>query len=290
MVARNHEADQSQSDSNGVRAEETPVRVEIDSRIAVVTIDRPEVHNAMNTPVMMRLRAELDRLEQDETVDLVVVTGAGEKSFVAGADINELARRNPIDGLGATMQALYERVEQFPKPTIAAVNGYAFGGGNELAMACDIRVASTNARFALPETGLGIIPAAGATQRLARIVGIGRATDMILTGRRIKASEALDWGLVTEVAEPAVLMETVREIAGRVLSKGPLAIRLARTVIRRGFDVDHETGMLLERLAQSVIYSTDEKTEGTTAFLEGRTPDYSGVHHARTKGPGAEDA
>ena len=251
--------------------------VEVADGIALVTVNRPEVRNAINATVLQALTRTLEELAADDDVQVLIFTGAGDKAFVAGADINELAVRTPRDGLKATMQSVYEKVEQFPKPTIAAVNGYAFGGGHELALACDIRVASTNAQFALPETGLGIMPAAGGTQRLAKLVGLGRATEIILTGRRVKANDALAMGLVTDVVEPGELLDTARETANAIMSKGPLAIQLAKTVVRHGFDVDHQTGILLERLAQSVLYSSAEKAEGTNAFLEKRSPDFRGA-------------
>lgn len=251
--------------------------------VAVLTINRPDQHNAMNRHVQQRLGQLLDDIEPDDTIDVVVITGAGEQAFVAGADINELAVRTPYDGLLAAMQTLYEKLSKLSKPTIAAVNGFAFGGGHELALACDIRLGSANAQFALPETGLGIIPAAGGTQRLARIIGVGRATDIILTGRRLKAEEAWHAGLITQLVDPEELLETALKTAQRIRSKGPLATQLAKQVVSRGFDVDHETGILLERLAQAVLYSTEEKNEGTRAFLEKRPADYASVHHERVE-------
>lgn len=245
-----------------------------DAGVSLLTINRPEAHNAMNKHVIARLQELLDEIEIDDSVDVVVFTGAGEKAFVAGADINELAVRKPVDALEAKMQKLYDRISQFPKPTIAAVNGYAFGGGHELALACDIRIASTNAQFALPETGLGIIPAAGGTQRLARVIGIGRASDMILSGRRLKAEQAFNAGLITELVEPEGLLEAAAELAHKVAARGILANKLAKLVINRGFDVDHETGMLLEQLAQGLAYSSAERHEGTKAFFGKRTPDF----------------
>lgn len=250
------------------------ITVERSAGITWITINRPESRNAMNRQVLAEVSAALDEIHDDAETHLVIFTGAGEKAFVAGADINELAQRTPVDGLAATMQRLYERIENFPKPTIAAVNGYAFGGGHELALACDIRIASSNAQFALPETGLGIIPAAGGTQRLAKIVGIGRATDVILTGRRIRAEEALSWGLVSEVVEPDELKDAALRCAKSILARGPLAVELAKTVVQHGFTVNPSTGMLLERLAQAVLYSTEEKAEGTRAFIEKRRPNF----------------
>lgn len=249
--------------------------------VAVLTVNRVDKHNAMNASVMARMEEHLTAIEHDESVDVVVVTGAGEKAFVAGADIKELSQRLPYDAMIPVMQRLYDRIASFPKPTIAAVNGIAFGGGHELALACDIRVGSTNALFALPETGLGIIPAAGGTQRLAKIVGIGVATDVIMSGARLKAERAYQLGLLTELVEPDELLDAAHKKAQRIRSKGPLALKLVKQVLQRGFDVDHETGMLLERLAQSVAYSSAEKDEGTHAFLDKRDPDYAAVHHER---------
>lgn len=249
--------------------------------VSVLTINRPEKFNAMNKHVLQRVEEHLDQLATDDSIDVVVFTGAGEKAFVAGADIQELNRRLPYDGIIGTMQRLYDKIASFSKPTIAAVNGIAFGGGHELALACDIRVGSTNALFALPETGLGILPAAGGTQRLAKIVGIGVATDMIMSGARLKADRAYELGLLTELVEPNELLEAAHEKAQRIRSKGPLALKLVKQVLQRGFDVDHETGMLLERLAQAVTYSSEEKAEGTSAFLEKREADYAAVHHER---------
>lgn len=260
----------------------TPLVLREDTHgVAVLTINRVDKFNAMNQQVQQQLRQQLAEVEEDDTIDVVVVTGAGDKAFVAGADIQELNRRIPYDGLIGGMQQLYERVANYPKPTIAAVNGIAFGGGHELALACDIRIGTTNAVFALPETGLGILPAAGGTQRLAKIVGIGVATDVIMSGARLNAERAYQLGLITELVDPSELLVAAHQKAQRIRSKGPLALKLVKQVLQRGFDVDHETGLLLERLAQAVAYSDAEKVEGTGAFLEKREPDYASVHHER---------
>jgi enoyl-CoA hydratase/carnithine racemase len=174
------------------------------------------------------------------------------------------------------MQRLYDEIEAYEKPTVAAVNGYALGGGLELAMACDIRIASENARFGLPETALSIIPGAGGTQRLARLVGKGRAMEMILTGRAVDAEEAWAIGLVTKVVPQAGLMDAARETAGQILSKGPLAVRLARLAVQTGFETDQRTGLVVERLAQALLYASEDKREGTSAFIEKRKPDFKG--------------
>lgn len=244
--------------------------------IGVVTINRPDVRNSMNQQVLEELRGALDELREDESVGVVVFTGAGEKAFVAGADIGELRERTMVDGLAARLQRLYDEIEGFEKPTVAALNGFALGGGCELAMACDVRIASKNAKLGLPETGLSIIPAAGGTQRLARLVGKGRAIEMILTGRIIEADEAYNIGLVSYVVPQSGLMEAVQETAGQILSKGPLAVRLAKLAIQAGFDANQQTGLTIERLAQTVLYSSEDRIEGTSAFLEKREPEFKG--------------
>ena len=245
--------------------------------VATLTVNRPDKMNAANRQVLDALNVHLDELESDDTVDVVIITGAGEQAFVAGADINELAKRRPFDGLEAYMQRTYNRIASFPKPTIAAVGGYALGGGCELSLACDIRVASTNAVFGLPETGLGIIPAAGGTQRLVELVGRGPALDMIITGRKITAEEAKQWGLVTYLTDRENLLAEAAKVAERIRRKGPSAVMLARQVIAHTARSGAETGMFVERLAQSLLYSSAEKKEGTSAFLEKRHPDYKPV-------------
>lgn len=242
--------------------------------VAVLSINRPEALNAMNRQILDALSAQLTQIAQDDSIDVLVFTGTGTKSFVAGADINELAQRTPVDGLAARMQTVFSQIAASTKPTIAAVNGFAFGGGHELALACDIRICSENAQFALPETGLGIIPAAGGTQRLVRLIGMGRAIDMMLTGRRMDALTALTAGLVTELTDAQSLLETAHHTAQSIRSKGPLAIRLVKSVVTHGADASMDTGLLLETLAQSLLYSTDEKIEGTQAFIDKRKPDF----------------
>ncbi|XJN90575.1 enoyl-CoA hydratase/isomerase family protein [Micrococcus luteus] len=242
--------------------------------IGVLTINRPAARNAMNQAVQAAVREALDEVERREDIHVLVVTGAGDKAFVAGADIREIAARGPLDGLAGRMQGLYARLSAMETPTVAAVNGYAFGGGCELALACDVRIASDRAQFALPETGLGILPAAGGTQRLARLVGVGNATEMILTGRRVPAEDALRMGLVTAVTTPEELMDRAKETARSIAARGPLANRLAKTVLERAFDSDRETGLLLERLAVGILYAYTERDEGTTAFIEKRAPHY----------------
>jgi enoyl-CoA hydratase/carnithine racemase len=247
------------------------------ARVAVVTIDRPAVRNALSARVVAELDAALTALRDDDAVGVVVFTGAGDRAFIAGADIGELKDYTPRTALESDMQRLFDRIEEFPKPTIAAVNGVALGGGCELAMACDIRVAADSARFALPETNLAVLPGAGGTQRLARLVGTGRAIELILTGRLADAQEALAIGLVTSVVPDDRLMEEVHRLTDQILAKGPLAVRLAKLVVRAGMDADQRTGQVVERLAQALLYTTDDKREGAEAFLGKRAPEFTGT-------------
>jgi len=244
--------------------------------IALVTVNRPEVRNALSRQVLADLHTVLADLRDDDSVGAVVFTGAGEKAFIAGADISQVRGYTMATGLEGAMQRAFDEVEAFEKPTIAAVNGFALGGGCELAMACDIRIASSTARFGLPETNLSVLPGAGGTQRLARLVGVGRAIEMILTGRFLTAVDAERYGLVTSVVEPGELLDQARATAASILAKGPVAVRLAKLVIRAGMDTDLRTGQVIERLAQAILYSTDDKTEGANAFLEKRPAQFRG--------------
>lgn len=250
--------------------------VDIREGVAVVTINRPDVRNAVNAQVQADIRAALASIRVDDSVGAVIFTGAGDKAFIAGADIGQLASYTLHTDLASDMQRLYDMIEDFEKPTIAAVNGYALGGGCELAMACDIRIAGDNARFGLPETNLSVLPGAGGTQRLARLIGTGRAIEMILTGRMIDAAEAARVGLVTDVVAQDELLARARETAGKILAKGPLAVRLAKLVVRSGMDADQRTGLVVERLAQALLYTSDDKREGAEAFLAKRRPEFTG--------------
>ncbi|PVE17301.1 enoyl-CoA hydratase-related protein [Arthrobacter sp. Bz4] len=254
----------------------TLINAESTNGLGIITINRPESRNALNRVVLDEIANALDLFLDDEGVGAVIFTGAGGKAFIAGADINQLANYSLVDGLSGRMQRLYDTIEGYELPTIAAINGYALGGGLELAMACDIRVAAEGSRFSLPETNLGIIPGAGGTQRLSRLVGRGRAVELILTGRLVDAPEALGMGLVSDVVPSSDLMDTVRKTADTIMAKGPLAVRLAKMVVKHGFDTDQQTGLLLERLAQSLLYTTQDKAEGTAAFLEKRSARYVG--------------
>lgn len=254
----------------------TTLRTEVTDRIGTITLHRPEQRNALNQALLAELSSVLDAWEADGTVQGIIITGSGPKAFAAGADISEVAAWDVADGLAATLQRLFDRIQDFPKPTLAALNGVVMGGGLELAMSCDIRIAATEARMGLPEVGLGVLPSAGGTQRLSRLVGTGRALEMILTGRALTAEQAERYGLVTSVVPAADLLGTAAEIMTTILAKGPLAIRLAKMVIGPGHDTDQRTGLLLEQLAQTLLFTTADKAEGTAAFLEKRAPDFEG--------------
>lgn len=252
------------------------IRVDISESIATITVDRPAVKNALNLETVNELHRALDDLAGNDAAGVLIITGAGESSFVSGADINDIRARTRDDGLSAINSALFAKIDRFPKPVIAAVNGYALGGGCELALACDIRVAADTAKFGQPELGLGIIPGAGATQRLPRIVGLGWAKHLVLTGEIIDAKQALEIGLVTAVMPASQLQVRARELAKRILRQGPLAARLAKVSLNASARVDLDSGLLIETLAQAICYSSEDKQEGTTAFLEKRKPKFSG--------------
>lgn len=247
-----------------------------ENNIGFITINRPEQRNALNIETLLEIESALDQWRNNQEIRVIIFTGAGEKSFAAGADIRQLNERTMIEALQPNMTATYRKIEDYEKPTIAAINGFALGGGLELALACDIRIASLIAKVGLPEVGLGIIPGAGGTQRLTRIIGKGKAMDLILTGDIITANEAERFGLVSKVVPQEELMETAKAYAQKIGSKGPLALRLAKAVVNRGADLEMETALYLEKLAQTILVSSGDKQEGTQAFLEKRQPQFQG--------------
>ncbi|MCR9243423.1 MAG: enoyl-CoA hydratase-related protein [bacterium] len=251
------------------------VRVERDGFVAVVTIDRPKV-NALNAAVIAELDATFAALETDDAVGAVVLTGAGEKFFVAGADIGELATQGVVDGKATSLkgQALNNRIAGSAKPIIAAVNGFALGGGLELALACDMRFASSNAQLGLPEVSLGIIPGYGGTQRLPRLVGSGKALELILTGNPVGAEEAHRIGLVNGVTEPGALLEHCKEVARAAVQRGPTAVAFAKQAVLRGAHLPMRDALEVEADLFGIISSTDEMKEGMAAFLEKRKPSW----------------
>ncbi len=253
--------------------------VEIADRIATVTLNRPEKLNALNNEVLQELELIFADLEQNPDVGVVIVTGAGEKAFVAGADISEL---KSLDTAGARVQALrgqavFQRIESLPKPVIAAVNGFALGGGCELALACHIRIASETARFGLPEVSLGIIPGYGGTQRMARLVGKGVALDLILSGEMTSAADALRMGLVSRVVPVADLQATAQKLARTILSRGPLALRSALAAVNEGLEMTQEQGLQYEASLFGLLAATQDMQEGMSAFLEKRQAAFKGL-------------
>ncbi|MEH7113230.1 enoyl-CoA hydratase-related protein [Neobacillus niacini] len=252
------------------------ILVKEEMEIGFIIINRPELRNALNLETLLEIEQALDHLRINQEIRVVIFTGAGEKSFAAGADISQLNKRTMIEALGPNMTATYRKIEEFEKPTIAAINGFALGGGLELALACDIRIASYNAKVGLPEVGLGIIPGAGGTQRLTRIVGKGKAMDLILTGDIITAEEAERIGLISKAVPLDELMEKVKEYANRISLKGPLALRLAKAAVNHGADIGMETALYLEKLSQTILMGSEDKGEGTQAFLEKRKPKFQG--------------
>jgi len=250
----------------------------VDARVATITVNRPDKLNALNDAVMADIGQAFARAKSDESVRAVVLTGAGEKAFVAGADIAELAKQTVLGGKEKSLrgQAVLDSIERLGKPVIAAINGYAFGGGLELALACHLRYASTTAKIGLPEVGLAIIPGYGGTQRLPRIVGRGRALELILSGTPIDAATAERWGLVNGTAEPAELLGKVRGVATTFASRGPIALAMALEAVIRGGSVSQEEGLRIECDLFGLVSSSEDMRDGLNAFLEKRKPEYRG--------------
>jgi enoyl-CoA hydratase/carnithine racemase len=248
------------------------------SGIGYVTINRPEKLNALNDQVMADLGACFETIEQDAEVRAVILTGAGGKAFVAGADIGVLAVQTPVEGRERSIrgQRVLDRIENLGKPVIAAVNGYALGGGCELAMACTLRVASENAKLGQPEVKLGIIPGYAGTQRLPRLVGKGRAMELILAAEPVTAAEAWRIGLVNQVAPAKDLLATCEALARKIMANGPLAVRLAMDAVNHGMEMTQEQGQFLEATLFGLCCATADMKEGTRAFLEKRPAKFTG--------------
>jgi enoyl-CoA hydratase len=248
------------------------------NEIAYVTVNRPEKLNALNARVIGELEDCFRAIAADSEVRVVILTGAGEKAFVAGADIGELAALTPLNGreFARRGQRVFAQLEDLGKPVIAAVNGYALGGGCELAMACALRVASENARFGQPEVKLGIIPGYGGTQRLSRIVGKGRAIELAATGDHITAQEAYRLGLVNHVVPQQDLISTCEAIAKKIIANAPLAVKFALEAVNHGLEMTMEEGLFLEANFFGLCCTTEDMEEGTRAFLEKRPPKFTG--------------
>ena len=250
-----------------------------DEGIATITINRPELRNALTQALMAELLHALDTACTDDDVRVLIITGAGNRAFVGGADINEVGARNTLTELGPNSRLrrmVFERLEHLPKPSIAAVNGFALGGGNELALSCTLRVAAESARFGQPEINLGIIPGLGGTQRLTRLVGKAKAMELILTGDIIDAQEALRIGLVNKVVPDAGLMEAARELAKKLASKAPLALMAAKDAIDYGSDMSLAVALEFENRLFAIVSGSADREEGIAAFLEKRSPEWKG--------------
>ncbi|HKV29327.1 MAG TPA: enoyl-CoA hydratase-related protein [Candidatus Acidoferrales bacterium] len=245
---------------------------------AYITFNRPKVLNALNRKTVEELGDALNRAREDSSVRVLILTGAGEKSFVAGADINELAQRTPIDGKDFSLfgQEIFHRLETMGKPSIAAINGFALGGGCELALSCTMRIASKNARLGQPEVKLGIIPGYGGSQRLARLCGKGIAHELILSGEMISADEALRVGLVNHVVEQAELISTAESIAKKIAANAPLAVKFAMEAVEHGMEMPQEAGLFLEATLFGICCATEDMREGTRAFVEKRPAQFKG--------------
>ena len=252
---------------------------EKENGLAIITFNRPQVRNALNYLAIDEALEAASDADADDTVRVLILTGAGDKAFVAGADIEELRARNTLTELGkrsARRRVLANLLETMSKPTIAAINGFAVGTGLELAIACTIRIASENAKFGQPEINLGIMPGNGGTQRLPRLVGEGRAMEMILTGDLIDVQEAYRIGLVNRVVPQAELMLYVKELATKLAAKSPLAIKLAKDAVHAGFNMSLEDGIEYENKLFAILCGSKDKQEGVNAFLEKRRPDFQG--------------
>jgi len=251
---------------------------EVSEGIATITFNRPKALNALNGALLDELSQALDEISADEDIRALVLTGAGDKSFVAGADITELATFNSLSAknFAAAGHAIIDKLQRLPIAVIAAVNGFALGGGTEIAIACDFIYASENAKFGQPEINLGVIPGFGGTQRLPRLIGTNMAKELIFTGKMISATEALQIGLVNKVVAPEKLIEEVMQTAGVIASKGKVSLREAKQAVNRGMDVDLSIGCSIEIDAFAVSFASPDAKEGTAAFVEKRKAEFKG--------------
>lgn len=251
--------------------------LKVEDRIATIVVNRPEKRNALNATVRREFVEILDALRNEPEVRVIVITGAGEKAFIAGADITEFADRTPLEQRAAMEgRRLFEQIAAYPKPTIAMINGFALGGGCEVALACDMRIASRSAKLGQPEINLGLIPGGGGTQRLPRLIGYGRAMRYILTGELIPAEEAERIGLVNMVVDDDELQERSYEIARRLAAHSPVALKLAKDAVRATLEMPLGAGLRHERELFVTAFASEDRTEGVRAFMEKRSPVFSG--------------
>lgn len=251
---------------------------EQENGIGLLTINRPKALNALNYAVLQELNSALDEIASDSSIKVVVLTGGGEKAFVAGADISEMQNMSALEGrnFGKFGQGVFDKLEKLPQPVIAAINGFALGGGCELAMACDIRIASPKAKFGQPEVTLGIIPGFGGTQRLSRLIGKGRAQELLYTGDMIDAEEAYRIGLVNKVVPPAELLNAAKELAEKIVSRPQAAVQLCKHTVNTGLETNLQAAIALEAESFAVCFATADQKEGMKAFIEKRKPQFCG--------------
>lgn len=254
------------------------ILLEVQDNIATITLNRPDAANAFSKQMLHNFQEILAEIKYDQNIRTVIITGAGEKVFCAGADLKERSTMSQVEvkQTVSLIRQVVNDVEQLPMPVIAAINGAAFGGGLELALACDFRIAVDKARVGLTETSLAIIPGAGGTQRLSRLIGIGKAKELIYTARRVDAHEAKELGILEHVVPAEELLNKAKEIAERIAENGPIAVNQAKQAINRGIEVDLQTGLQIEQMAYAITIPTKDRIEGLTAFKEKRKPIYKG--------------
>lgn len=255
------------------------VLLNIKDGIGYITINRPEALNALSPQVLADLNAVLDKVQASDAIQVVIVTGAGEKSFVAGADIKEMAQMTPMESFEYMTYAndTFSKLASLKQPTIAAINGFALGGGMELALSTDIRIGSDKTRVGFPEVGLGIIPGFAGTQRMSRLIGLSRTKELIFTARHVLADEALALGIVNKIVPGDQLMEEAEKLATSIMKNAPLAVQKAKHVISVGYDLPLPHAIRLETEAEALLFSTEDRTEGMTAFMEKRPADFKGL-------------
>lgn len=254
------------------------VLVNKEDAIAYVTVNRPEVLNCFDFQTLIELEEAVEKLKEDKSIRAVIFTGAGNKAFSVGADLKERKKLTEEEVIRNVMKIseLFTKIEELPKPTIAAINGYAFGGGLEMALACDLRYASKNAMLGLTETSLAIIPGGGGTQRLSRLIGPAKAKELIFTARKLNGQEALEYGIIHKLVDQDQLMESVRSLANEIARNGPLAVSQAKYAINHGMNTDIKTGLAIELTAYKTLIPTKDRVEALKAFQEKRTPSFIG--------------
>ncbi len=254
------------------------ILLSFENEIAVLTINRPKVLNALNVETLKELQAALQAVKDNTSSKVLIITGAGEKAFVAGADIQEMSNMNSVQALAFSKlgHQTMKMIQDLDRPVIAAVNGFALGGGTEIALACDFIYAAESARFGLPEVTLGVFPGFGGTQRLTRLIGKGKAKELIMTGRMVGAQEAVQMGIANRVFPLASLLEETRKTALQIAGNGPIGVRLAKMVVNGGFDIGLEEACSMESVGFSLCFTTEDQKEGMKAFTEKRKPNYQG--------------